>query len=66
MFDQAVFERHADAKKQSCLAERDHLPRRRLEDMRVLPRLHEHFDLDIWAADALDQVGDRRDARKGF
>ena len=39
MFDQAVFERHADAKEEPCLAERDHLPRRGLEDMRILPRL---------------------------
>ena len=66
MFDQAVFERHADAKEEPRLAERDHLPRRGLEDMRVFSGLHEHFDADMRAADPLDQVGDRRDAGEGF
>ena len=66
VFDQAVFERHADAKEEPCLAQRDHLPRRGLEDMRILSRLHEHFDMDVWAADPFDQIGDRRNAGEGL
>ena len=62
VFDQAVFERHADAKEEPCPAKLNHLARRRLEGVRVLSRLDEYFDIDAGAADTLDQVGNRRDA----
>ncbi len=52
-------------KKSLCPAKFDHLPRRRLEGVRILPRLDEHFDAHAGAADPFDQVGNRRDAGEG-
>ena len=62
---QGGLEGHVDLKKQLGPAQRRNLPRRRLEGVRILTRLDQHLDGDVRAADLLDQICHRRDARNG-
>lgn len=62
LLDERLLKRDAGGEVQPGLAQRGHLSRRRLEDVRRLSRADHDFDVEMLAGDSLREVGLRQDA----